>query len=319
LTPHLTGIKHLVVLPAGGMAGVPVEVLTDRTVTYAPSGTMFAWLREKRPGARAAKPARVLLSLGDPTAKTDGSLAPLAGARQELAGISRVFDECREFKGDQANEQNLERVAAEDGGLKRFPYLHFATHGVIDGRHPMRSALLLAQEKPASTSTRGLDGRDVTGRLTSERMLKRWKLDAELVTLSACQTGLGQYAGGDGYVGFSQALFVAGARSLVLSLWEVDDTATALLMTRFYENLMGLPKGLPGGPVAAKASKAEALAEAKQWLRTLRPADVDLLRKDLQRQGTRGEIVKMAAAAKAPPSYAHPYYWSGFVLVGDPK
>jgi CHAT domain-containing protein len=55
-------------------------------------------------------------------------------------------------------------------------------------------------------------------------------LDAELVTLSACQTGLGRKAAGEGYLGFSQALFLANARSLIVSLWQVDDLATSLLM-----------------------------------------------------------------------------------------
>jgi CHAT domain-containing protein len=311
LEEQLKGVKHLVVLPSAALAGVPIDVLTDRTVTYAPSGTMFAWLREKRQGTGATQPTRHLLSVGAPDFKAGGDSTPLPGARQELAGIARPFDRTSEFKGPEASEVNLDRLAAEPGGLRRFGYLHFATHGVLDDRRPMRSALLLSRD-------RGPDGKD--GRLTAEHMLRRWKLDAELVTLSACQTGLGTYSGGEGYLGFSQALFVAGARSLVLSLWEVDDTATALLMTRFYENLMGLSADLPGGPVEAKATKAEALAEAKQWLRKLSPAEVDLLRKDLPRQGTRGDIVKKKAPlAKAPPSFAHPYYWSGFVLVGDPK
>ena len=60
--------------------------------------------------------------------------------------------------------------------------------------------------------------------------------------LSACDTGLGKFSGGEGYLGFSQALFLAGGRSLLLSLWQVDDAATALLMTRFYENLLGTPE-----------------------------------------------------------------------------
>jgi CHAT domain-containing protein len=211
-------------------------------------------------------------------------------------------------------------VATEDGGLRRFPYLHFATHGMLDDKRTMRSARLLAQDYAAEPPAKGTDrNASAGGRLTAERMLKRWKLDAELVTLSACQTGLGKYSGGEGYLGFSQALFVAGARSLVVSLWEVDDAATALLMTRFYENLMGLPAGVPGGPVAAKPTKAEALAEAKQWLRSLSPAEVDVLRKDLPRHGTRGEIVKKGEASKAPRSYEHPFYWSGFILIGEPR
>lgn len=315
LENHLKDIRHLIVLPSADLAGIPVELLSERTVSYAPSGTMLAWLREKRAGAAATPPARHLLALGDPAFKNNGP-TPLPGTRQEVAGISRVFDRTSEFKGPEASEQNLERLATDDDGLRRFPYLHFATHGVLDFRRPMHSALLLAQNRLPDP----LDGKVVyDGRLTAERMLRTWKLDAELVTLSGCDTGLGTYSGGEGYLGFSQALFVAGARSLVLSLWAVDDTATALLMTRFYENLMGLPAGVPGGPVEAKPTKAEALAEAKRWLRTLSPAEVEVLRKELPRNGTRGDIVKKAPPAKAPPSYDHPYYWSGFVLIGDPR
>src|SRR5205085_5143632 len=123
-------------------------------------------------------------------------------------------------------------------------YLHFATHGVLDDQRPMQSALLLARDRLPDPLRQALDGKEsCDGRLTAERILRGWKLDADLVTLSACDTGLGRFSGGEGYLGFSQALFVAGARSLVLSLWPVEDAATALLMTRFYENLLGTPEG----------------------------------------------------------------------------
>ena len=154
------------------------------------------------------------------------------------------------------------------------------------------------------------------GRLTAERILRAWKLDAELVTLSACESGLGRYAGGEGYLGFSQALFLAGARSLVVSQWQVDDTATALLMTRFYENLLGTPE-----KTVKPLPKAEALAEAKRWLRGLSPDDVKQLTKDLPTRGTRGRVEprNKGDAPAAVHGYDHPYYWSGFILVGDPR
>src|SRR5204863_5736568 len=82
------------------------------------------------------------------------------------------------------------------------------------------------------------------GRVTAEQIVRTWDLDADLVVLSACESGLGRYAGGEGYLGFAQALFVRGARSLILSQWRVDDQATALLMTRFYQNLLGRRAGL---------------------------------------------------------------------------
>jgi CHAT domain-containing protein len=115
-------------------------------------------------------------------------------------------------------------------------------------------------------------------------------------------------------VGFSQALFLAGAHSLVLSLWEVDDASTALLMTRFYENLFG-------NGVAKPMSKADALAEAKRWLQSLGPTEVSELTKDLPTRGTRGRIAARPPAGngQATRTFAHPYYWSGFILVGDSR
>src|SRR5262249_11634918 len=102
------------------------------------------------------------------------------------------------------------------------------------------------------------------GRLTAAEVLEYWSLDAELVTLSACESGLGREGGGDGLLGFAQAFLLAGSRAVCLSLWQVDDTATALLMDRFYRNLLGKRED------GAKAmGKAAALQEAKHWLRNL--------------------------------------------------
>ncbi len=99
------------------------------------------------------------------------------------------------------------------------------------------------------------------GRLTVREIQHDWNLNADLVTLSACETALGREAGGEGFVGFTQALLMSGARSVCLSLWKVDDTATALLMTRFYQNMLGKRPGL-----SKPMPKAEALGEAKKWL-----------------------------------------------------
>src|SRR5262249_9131527 len=131
---------------------------------------------------------------------------------------------------------------------------------------------------------------------------------------SACQTGLGKYSGGEGYLGFSQALFLAGARSLVLSLWKVDDTATALLMTRFYENLLGARAGL-----TVPLPKARSLAEAKSWLRGLNADEVQRLVAGLPAEA-RGTVRtrQPSQTATTTKPFAHPYYWSGFILIGDP-
>jgi CHAT domain-containing protein len=121
---------------------------------------------------------------------------------------------------------------------------------------------------------------------------------------------LGRSSGGEGFVGFAQALFLAGGRSLVLSLWEVNDRATSLLMTRFYENWLGKRKGL-----TKPLSKAEALSQAKAWLRGLTSQQVD---GELDRI-SRGKIVTDIAKPVATHPFAHPHYWAGFILMGDPS
>ena len=131
------------------------------------------------------------------------------------------------------------------------------------------------------------------------------------MVLSACESGLGRAAGGEGYLGFAQPLFAKGARSLVLSLWKADDQATALLMERFYQNLLGRREGLPK-PMA----KAEALAEAKEWLRGLRAEQID----DEVERLTRGSMEKRKPVG-TPASirrYEHPFFWASFILIGDP-
>ena len=148
-------------------------------------------------------------------------------------------------------------------------------------------------------------------------------MKAELVTLSACETALGRDAGGEGFVGFTQALLMSGARSVCLSLWKVDDTAAALLMQRFYANLLGRRPGL-SGPMP----KAEALREAKVWLRGLRRAEALALTAELSggiERSKGGQARQPTELAATIPSggdndqpYAHPHFWAAFVLAGDP-
>ena len=148
-------------------------------------------------------------------------------------------------------------------------------------------------------------------------------MDAELVTLSACESGLGRKGGGDGLLGFAQAFLLAGSQSVCLSLWQVDDTATALLMDRFYRNLLGKREG--GGKPLGKAA---ALREAKQWLRNV-PASEAL---DRLGEITNGEVrgqrpvrEEMRSVPKPKDAvgdykpYAHPRYWAAFILLGDPQ
>jgi CHAT domain-containing protein len=204
---------------------------------------------------------------------------------------------------------------ARAGKLKSYRYLHFAAHGRDDPRSAYRTALLLAPDPDRSADPTAFD---TDGEITAEQIARTWDLDADLVVLSACESALGQQAGGEGFLGFAQPLLAKGARSLVLSLWKVDDRATALLMARFYQNLLGKRPGLK-----APLAKAEALDEAKTWLRELTGAEVGPALAALPR----GPLRPLADGGAAPPRespagprpYEHPYYWAAFILIGDPN
>jgi CHAT domain-containing protein/tetratricopeptide (TPR) repeat protein len=338
LQKHLDGIKRLIVLPSSAMAGVPVEILADgRAVSYALSGTMFAYLRNQpRPESRA------LLALADPVfepglfpkpdpllaaARGDDTWAPLPGTRAEAETLRRLATEPAPLvlTGSNASEQRLHELAAS-GELARFRYLHLATHGIADNRLPLHSAIILSRDKLPDPEKQMLAGQPIfDGRLTAREVLQNWELNAELVTLSACQTALGKYEGGEGFLGFAQALTIAGSRAVCLSLWKVDDTATALLMERFYQNLLGKRPQL-----VKPLGKAAALAEAKAWLRDLPRAQAvrrnDLLAQAVNRGKDRPVQPLLPAVPEPSPTvtaksdrpYAHPYYWAAFILIGDP-
>jgi hypothetical protein len=246
-------------------------------------------------------------------------LAQLPGTRYEvrtLADMFRAVDRpVRVLLGADANEPEIDRLASA-GELKPYGFIHLATHGVIDEQMPARSAVILTQTGLPDPLEQALNRKPVfDGRVSVREIQRGWDLKAELVTLSACETALGREAGGEGFVGFTQALLMSGTRSVCLSLWNVDDRSTALLMRRFYANLLGARPGL-----SQPMPKAQALAEAKIWLRNLDADDVDRALAALERGGKRPLANptpgKPSTTAKVRP-YDHPYYWAAFVLVGD--
>jgi CHAT domain-containing protein len=331
-SPSLPPVKRLIVLTSPWMSTVPIETLLTGpdvyTISYAPSATLFAWLR----GQPVTEPKRPLslLALADPAFQAaatapGGQVAartsvfqPLPGTRREAQALGQLFRgrgaDVTLLLGSDAGEQQLERLLAQDRPAP-YRFVHLATHGLVDHRRALQSALVLAQDRLPDPVAEALAGKPVyDGKLSAEQILRTWNLDADLVVLSACDTGLGKQMGGEGYLGFAQALFLAGARSCVLSLWPVDDTATALLMQRFYQNLLGQRDGL-----AKPLAKAEALREAKHWLRTLTAGQIDQQVARLPRLERGGERRREATEAADACPYAPPYYWSAFILIGDPE
>jgi tetratricopeptide (TPR) repeat protein len=255
----------------------------------------------------------------------DDGWQQLPGTRYEVEALHRLFGDKHEpllLFDSEASQQRLERLA-KGGTLDKYRYLHLATHGEVDDAMALRSALILSRDHLPDARQRLEAGLPIyDGRLTAREMLEQWHLDADLVTLSACQTALGKYEHGEGFVGFAHALMLCGSRSVCLSLWKVDDAATALLMERFYQNLLGKRDGLKPMP------KAAALREAKEWLRSLsheealkqaaRVSQGVARGKDRPRLPRLPAAPESAAGARDDKPYAHPYYWAAFVLIGDP-
>ncbi len=239
----------------------------------------------------------------------------LPGTRREVEVIAKRFEatgataDC--LLGPEAREEQL-RELAEHGELKKYAYLHFAVHARTSEERGFGGSLMLSDVGLPDPLDYSLDwlaarGAGIDGEVTAGEILRTWELDAELVVLSACETGIGRYVRGEGYLGFSQALLLAGARTMVLSLWKVKDDATALLMIRFYENLLGARQG-GGDPLG----KGESLREAQAWLRGLGREEAAAVR---QRLG----LVKPPDEQEPLQPYAHPYYWAGFIVIGDPE
>jgi CHAT domain-containing protein len=296
---------------------IPIEVWRDgvssrRVLAPGKLGAMI----DSHPAPDAIVEQRKLQQVLAAARSGDKDFAALPGTRREVEAIARLFAEdsrpTKALLGTDASEPELDRMATASE-LKRFAFIHLATHGVIDEAIPQRSAVILAQSGLPDPLDQLLHHNPVfDGRLLVREIQRSWDLKAELVTLSACETALGKDSGGEGFVGFTQALLMSGARSLCLSLWKVDDTATALLMTRFYQNMLGKRPGL-----SKPMPNAEALREAKVWLRGLTTEEAARAESKLP-QVSRGEPRPLKGMPVSVHPYEHPHFWAAFVLVGDP-
>ena len=194
----------------------------------------------------------------------------------------------------------LKKEATEEKGKALSPQhdiLHFATHAELDENDPLSSAVLLAKEGKEDGR---LEVREIFG----------MDLKANLVVLSGCETGLGKLSTGDELVGLTRAFIYAGTPSVVASLWKVDDSSTAHLMSSFYRNLKTM-------------TKAEALRQAQLALIRGEGRSDLLARRGVGGIGRLGETpepkVLSQGSISVPISTSHPYFWAPFILVGDGK
>ena len=171
-------------------------------------------------------------------------------AAEEAAMLATLVPESERLvrTGFDANRQ-----AATSELLSQFRMIHFATHGLLDFRHPKLSCLLLSRFDRS--------GHPQDGYLRLQDVYNM-KLSADLVVLSACRTALGKEIRGEGLVGLTRGFLYAGAARVAASLWNVDDNASAKLMERFYEKMLGPEKLSPAA--ALRAAQIEMMRE-KHW------------------------------------------------------
>jgi CHAT domain-containing protein/tetratricopeptide (TPR) repeat protein len=237
--------KRLLVSPDGPLSSLPFSTLRRgsrylvewRPIHSVLSATVYAELRPSRPARREPRPES-LAAFGDPlyrrapnadpqvreALRRGLSLTPLPSSRREVAAIASLYPGARTFLGAAATEERAKSLGPESR------LIHFACHGLLDERFPLNSALALTlPEHPAEGEDNGL--------LQAWEIFEGVRLDADLVTLSACDTALGREMGGEGLVGLTRAFQYAGARSVLASLWEVADEPTARFMRGFYGHL----------------------------------------------------------------------------------
>jgi CHAT domain-containing protein len=277
LESHLASAHKLIIVPDGALAYLPFETLVRESkttagkrtsgaylierfaISYAPSASALAAIKAMPKDAR--KDTRGMIAFGDPVytsfekreqtgdalqsnsrhlAESMSEYRQLPYTRKEIREILSLFPETEQktYLGIDACEQNVKTA-----DLQKYRYIHFAAHGIIDEEYPARSGIILSAENNSKED----------GVLQMSEVM-RLNVNADLVTLSACRTGLGKLFNGEGMIGLTRAFLYAGASSVLVSVWNVNDMATAELMKEFYHNLQ---KGM---------SKNEALRQAKREL-----------------------------------------------------
>jgi len=179
-------------------------------------------LKAVSPGGSPASTARQKILLGD----NSDQLKRLPATAQEALNIAELVDPDQRLL---ATGFDASRKAVINSNLGEFRIIHFATHGLIDSRYPALSSLAFSQFDEL--------GRKQDGFLRLHDIYNL-NLNADLVALSACSTALGREISGEGLAGLTQGLFYSGSSSVLASLWQVPDRATAELMKLFYQNLL---------------------------------------------------------------------------------
>jgi CHAT domain-containing protein/tetratricopeptide (TPR) repeat protein len=319
---ELSTRTRLVIVPDGALWELPFQALLNpqdkylveqQAISYAPS---FSVLREmKRARERDEQGGErqpTFLAFGNPSlnavrlagpnvvqvngkpqtitspALIDNTFADLPEAERQVRLLANLYGSRRSliFTGAGAGEEQFKREAGN------FRVLHLATHGVLDDASPLYSYVVLARSgSNMNGNTKVADTSTVSSPAFEDGLLEAWELmrlnlRADMVVLSACETARGRVRSGEGVIGLSWALFVAGSPTTIATQWKVESASTTELMLSFYRKLLTDAARPATSGRAGTTTKAEAL----------RQASLSLLSND---------------------KYSHPFYWAGFVVIGD--
>ncbi len=301
---QLQGRTSLIIVPDGELWKLPFQalrtpaqhyLLEDCAISYAPSLaalTAMRAIRDQRSTERHDDTRSLLFALGDPnfgealspTANQSRTvLARLPESAEEVNELGRLYgpDRSTVFVDSDSTEKRFRREASN------FRILHLATHSLLDDSHPMYSQIVLAlpgRQPPIDSHTSSPYISSATledDGLLEGREVMNLKLNADLVVLSACETASGGLRDGEGMIGLTWAFFAAGVPTTVASQWRVNSKSTTELMIGFHT-------GLKPGMLANGSDLGTAAA--------LRQATLKIMQQD---------------------RYNHPYFWAGFIVVGD--
>lgn len=283
----LAGKQKLIIVPSGILHYLPFEVLLtkgeqkslatmtpgqlpylvrDYAISYVPSAAVLASLQD-RPAKSTVNKA--FLAFADPVYENQPEFLPalaqpnlrgvfddekpwrlgrLIESRREVEQISALFpkDQVLLLLGEEAREENAKTA----GRFNQFRFVHFATHGLLNEQRPSYSGLILSLARNENPQPTIREQQSEDGLLQAYEIFNL-KLNADLVVLSACETGLGKEVKGEGLVGLAHAFFYAGTPSLVVSLWKVQDRSTSDLMVNLYRE------------IGRTQTKSDALRQAK--------------------------------------------------------
>lgn len=307
IAKYLSDYKKLIIIPHGAMHKVPFQALVWKEqllvekfhISYLPASSLIPLLSKNK---RNKTPS--ILSIGNPknmlyreefSNKKAIKQKPLIGAAIEATFVAQQFpDNNLLLLGSDATEKAVVENIAD------YSIILFATHGVLSENSPMSSSILLANgESLALHELMGLN------------------INADLVVLSACDTALGEIKGGDDVIGLSRGLFAAGAKSSIVSLWQIEDLSTSLMMIDFFKNISldnSFSKNLNHAQKIIKNLKKK---EAKELFENLGNTleNIKIANKLKVVESVRGSSLRKSIQ-KEKSNYDHPYYWASFQYLG---